>query len=133
MVKGLGDLASDQFYEAAVTTSPELVRQAIYEAYNNTLDPQEVLRGAIKHHAQALLREDEVMFDQILEETPAFAADLAKAMAKREPKWYGCPCGCRTTFCIVIVDDEEFAMHCDRQYKMTGKEWEKYVTTEPQK
>lgn len=142
-IKGLGDLAADAFASAAMTGSVEDLSLAISEAYGKTLDPDKVLRPTIVSHVlqhrYRLLKTGESAFDRVMEETPAFAADLVRAMArksnkwytKKEDKWYKCPDGCRTRFRAALHEDEDFSMFCDRLYRKSGKEWETYVTTEP--
>lgn len=89
MLRGLTALAADKFATAARKRdrSEEDLSLAIMEAYINTSDLDRMLRGTISdimlENGGRLMRgKHEDMFDQLVENSPEFAADMAKALSK---------------------------------------------------
>ena len=85
-VKGLCDLATDRFVQAARNASIETLAGAISNIYHEVADPDKILRSAV---VELILDEGEhvldgrnAIFNDLIAHTGSFAADLVPALAR---------------------------------------------------
>ncbi|KXT03224.1 hypothetical protein AC578_4800 [Pseudocercospora eumusae] len=134
MIDDLKKLATDRFREAAEMEDDVSLAASIRESYAITTDNEKILKDTIVKlvlHNVQLSQPPTKALDQLTDEIPAYAADLARAAIKNLAplkRKYRCPGGCGGEFEKALVPSQMYRHYCGihkkvREWTMAGSTW----------
>ena len=135
MIEGLQKFAAERFKHHLHHSWDEGdFYAAVSSIYEDTSDSDRLLRDSVVDfiiNREALTAEPwSTNFSALLDDTPGFAADAFRALARKpRRKLYRCPGDCGITFKTTVADEEVYTRRCRvcvANWEKTGKEWKGY-------